>query len=187
MRSNLAKTMFGAGLVLFASLGAQARVTSFTAVLNGANVIGGGDPNATGQALITIDDVANHLEYEISFSGLGGGSDTLVAEHIHEGVAGTTGPALFSLNVSGLTGHGYFKGGFTGYPATLRITEATASNFYIDLHSERFPGGAIRGQLSAVPEPQGLALLMAGLGVTAWAGARRRSPGQRAFAPDQLR
>ncbi|MGH6645929.1 CHRD domain-containing protein [Aquabacterium sp.] len=162
--------------LLFVSLGAQARMASFTAVLNGAQVIGGGDPTATGQAWITIDHDLNHLEYEISFTGLGNGFDTLVAEHIHEGVAGTTGRALFSLNVSGLSGHGRFKGGFTGFPATLRITEATASQYYIDLHSEMFPNGAIRGQLTAVPEPGSLALLLAGVvGIAGW----RRWPAAR--------
>lgn len=172
--SHLAQTLCGA-LLLLASLGAQARVASFIAVLNGANIVGGGgDPTATGVARITIDYEANFMEYEISFSGLGKGRDTLVAEHIHEGAAGTNGRALFSLNVSGLTGHGTFKGGFTGYPATLLITEATASNFYVDLHSEGRPDGAIRGQLSAVPEPQSLALLVAGLGIAGWAATRRR-------------
>lgn len=179
MGSHLVRVL--GALLLCVTLGAQARVASFTAVLNGANVIGGGDPTATGLALITINDATNHLEYDISFTGLGNGTDTLVAEHIHEGEAGTTGLALFSLNVSGLTGHGRFMGGFTGFPATLRITEATASHYYVDLHSERFPGGAIRGQLTAVPEPQGLALVMAGLVIAAWAAVRRQ-----AFRP-QLR
>lgn len=172
MGSHLVRVL--GALLLCVTLGAQARVASFTAVLNGAHVIGGGDPVATGLALITIDDVANHLEYEISFTGLGNGFDTLVAEHIHEGVAGTTGRALFSLNVTGLTGHGWFKGGFTDYPATLLINEATASNFYVDLHSERFPGGAIRGHLRAVPEPQGGALVIAGLGIAGWSALRRQ-------------
>lgn len=46
---------------------------------------------------------------------------------------------------------------------------------YFDIHTEAFPGSAIRGQLvAAVPEPEAYALMLAGLGLVGWA-ARRRS------------
>jgi hypothetical protein len=50
----------------------------------------------------------------------------------------------------------------------------------VNVHTAANPAGEIRGQLmrvqavTAVPEPESYALLLAGLGVLAWAQRRRR-------------
>lgn len=152
---------------------AQAHSSSFKAILNGGNEVNGGDADGAGIALITIDYDTNVLSYDITFSGLG----TLAAAHIHSGAAGVNGPVSIGFKVpEGLIGSGHFTGTVAGNPNSLFVTELTASSFYVNLHTDEFAGGAIRGQLAAsVPEPQSVVLLLAGLGVVGWAAARRRA------------
>jgi hypothetical protein len=45
---------------------------------------------------------------------------------------------------------------------------------YLNIHSTTYPGGEIRGFLQAVPEPETYVLFLAGLGLMALAGRRRR-------------
>ena len=52
-----------------------------------------------------------------------------------------------------------------------------AIGLYFDIHTNAFPGSAIRGQITAVPEPQTYALMLAGLAVLAWAAYRKQRLG----------
>ena len=48
---------------------------------------------------------------------------------------------------------------------------------YFNIHSSAFPGGEIRAFVTAVPEPQTYALMLAGLGVLGWAARRKQLRG----------
>jgi hypothetical protein len=58
-------------------------------------------------------------------------------------------------------------------PVMLAAQPGQAIGLYFDIHTNDFPGSAIRGQITAVPEPGSIALMFAGLGALA-AVARRR-------------
>ena len=48
---------------------------------------------------------------------------------------------------------------------------------YVNVHTSTFTGGEVRGQLiqvTAVPEPETYALMLAGLGLVGWVASRRR-------------
>jgi hypothetical protein len=60
--------------------------------------------------------------------------------------------------------------------ARARLLEAFDSETaYFNLHTSQFPGGEIRGQIGAVPEPAAWAMLIAGFGAVGLAMRRRRA------------
>lgn len=64
-------------------------------------------------------------------------------------------------NPAFITAHGGTVGGPTGAEASF-VASLDAGTAYLNIHTNAFPGGEIRGFLHAVPEPTSLALLSAG-------------------------
>lgn len=162
-------------VTLLAAGAAQAHEPkSFQALLSGANEVGVvGDADGFGTALLTIDYHTGQIDYEISFGNL----SNVTAAHIHMAPAGSNGPVVVNFGApAGTPGNGVLKGSVVDTDA-FNITELTASNFYVNLHSSTNPGGAIRGQLTLapVPEPETYALMLAGLSAVGFAVRRRRA------------
>ena len=72
---------------------------------------------------------------------------TPTVAHIHDGASGQNGPVIVKLDKT--------EGGFA-VPAGTRLNEAQLARFnagatYINVHSEAFPPGEIRGQLTPAP------------------------------------
>ncbi len=78
---------------------------------------------------------------------------TPVAAHIHEGAAGTNGPVVANLaapadgNAADCLTEGE-EGTFVGDQTVADIL-ANPQDYYVNVHNEKFPSGAIRGQLMA--------------------------------------
>ena len=135
---------------------------------------------ATGGGSILFDNGANTLTLQnIVYSGLTANS---TAAHIHGPAApGANASVLYPLTSFTTLGgtSGAFSGtlplvaGTGGYTLAQQVSQLESGQWYINVHDANLPGGEIRGQIVAVPEPSTVALL--GLGACGLAWVRRRT------------
>jgi CHRD domain len=122
------------------ALASQAKTLKFEAYLLGKLEVPKGAPAGKGTVKLTI--TGSKVCWK--FTGIKAIDKPLVS-HIHKGNAGTSGPIYIPLG-------GAFKAtGCTTAPAGSP-TSAIAKNpkgFYVNIHTKKFPGGAIRGPLHA--------------------------------------
>jgi hypothetical protein len=128
---------------IFRREGAEA--TGFTASLTGeAEIPGPGDPDGQGSAIVTIDQAAGEVCYAIVVSGI---ALPATGAHIHVGTSDVAGDIVVPLEAPGENGAS--GGCVTGVdPALIEAILADPDGYYVNVHSEEFPAGAIRGQLT---------------------------------------
>jgi hypothetical protein len=115
--------------------------------MTGANEAPGpGDPDATGQASLALNQGQGEVCFQLSWADIDG---EVFAAHIHVAPAGSPGPIVVPL----------FSGTFAGTdsasgcvedvdPELIKAIRQNPSAYYVNVHSRpNFPGGAIRGQL----------------------------------------
>jgi hypothetical protein len=140
---RLALRTFLAAIVVIAMVGvASAAIINFTATLNGAQEVPPNASTATGSGSFVMDTVANTLSYNITFSGL---LAPQTAGHIH-------GFAAPGVSVGVLHGFAMLGSPVIG---VWNFTEAQEANIiagltYVNIHSEMWPAGEIRGQIEQV-------------------------------------
>ena len=116
---------------------------AITVNLTGAEEVPGpGDEDATGTAVVYLRGDSNEVCVDLTVQ-----NTTLPtsAAHIHRGAAGEAGPPVVPLTAPG----------DTGLSSTCVTVEAELmqelindpQNFYVNVHTDEFPDGAVRGQL----------------------------------------
>ena len=179
--------------VLMLSAVARADQLVFTTTLTGAQEVPPTGSPGIGSALVTLDTATNLLTVNVAFAGLG---SPTIASHIHcctppgaNAIVATTVPTFpgFPLGVTtgtylmtfDLTLASTYNPAFTtAHGGTVAGAQAafiaglTSGQTYLNIHTSQFPGGEIRGQLQAVPEPASLLLLTTG--IVAAAGTLRK-------------
>jgi len=117
-------------------------------------------PNASpgfGSFTGTLDDVTGAVTLSGTFGGL---LAAATAAHIHgPALPGVNGPVIVPLTVTNATS-GTVTG--AGVLTPTQVLDMLAGRHYVNVHTSAFPGGEIRGQISAVPEPGTLAALCLG-------------------------
>lgn len=101
-----------------------------------------------GNASVTFDATRQNVTVTITVSNLGSPINNF---HIHEGPAGANGPVI--INLIGLGG-AFVNGTMTGtFPVAADVAQRmlqNPGNFYVNVHTQQFPGGVVRGQLAYV-------------------------------------
>lgn len=116
---------------------------TLTAELIGSEEVPGpGDPDASGHFTLYSTGVTDEICYAMQLTGL---TPPATAAHIHAGAQGTAGDVVFPLTFRS-DGRSWHCD--RGLDATqVAAVMADPSAYYVNVHNETFPAGAVRGQL----------------------------------------
>lgn len=181
------KTLLTTTALLMVASAASAGVTTYYANLTPEGVSTGtvtGPPTGIGFVSATFDDVTNVFAFSATFSGLSGLS---TVAHFHcctallfpatapvavgvpslrfpNGVSTGSFGTEFGLDVATNFNAGFVtSSGGTAAGAIARFVQGlNTGQVYFNIHSNRFPGGELRGAM-LVPEPASAALALLGL------------------------
>ena len=140
MRIPLLLFTAAAGLASAVPLSAQSS-QRLTANLTGdAEVPRRGDRNGSGYATVRVNPFNNRICYNLNVRRVQG----VTMAHIHRGRPGVAGPVVVDLRAP--------RGGHSS--SCTRVSRSLINDisrnprrFYVNVHSVRFPEGAVRGQL----------------------------------------
>jgi hypothetical protein len=108
--------------------------------LTGAAEVPPGAPKGSGNAVIAI-----HGTSKVCFrlSHLHGFTSATVA-HIHAGGPAKAGPVVVPLSTGTKLHH---QGCVKASPIVIKAIEGHPASYYVNVHSKKYPGGAVRAQL----------------------------------------
>lgn len=132
-------------------LAARAQIVELRGTINAAQENNPTNTSpATGTAIMLYNVVTNTFDLVISITGM---TNPATASHIHEAPAGSNGPVVTNLGAEAVytRSGGNLTATFTnvrhlGSPLTL-----IQGGAYFNIHSAQYPGGEVRGQLTARP------------------------------------
>lgn len=138
------------GLASFA-----AAQTTYTTTLSGLNEVPTNPSVGTGSATVVLNAAQNQLSVTVNFQNIGG---TYTASHIHGPTAATAnGPVKWGfvgVPAGWIFSNGNHDGVLTNFIVTgitpTDVANLNAGLFYVNVHSNTFPGGELRGQLSVL-------------------------------------
>jgi hypothetical protein len=113
--------------------------------LTGAAEVPPGDLDGSGTATITVNPGQEEVCWEIEAAGI---ELPATAAHIHVGAAGTAPPDNVVVTLSAPDASGFSSGCTTVDRALALDILKNPEDYYVNVHTTDFEGGAIRGQLS---------------------------------------
>jgi hypothetical protein len=123
------------------AFGSAAKTVKLEAKLSGGKEVPKAGA-ATGEAYVQITGAKVCWQFQ-DLKGFGGAT----ASHIHKAAAGKAGPIVVPL------GAAFKKTGCTTAPAsTASAIIAKPGAYYVNIHTPKFPAGALRGQLGESDE-----------------------------------
>jgi hypothetical protein len=145
-----------AAILLLAGPACENLVRDFDALLNGSGVVPPVSTTATGNAVVTIDASNTELGYKLTVTGLSDITDA----NIHLAPSGENGDVILVLYpgpqkpgpFTGTLAEGTlriadFKGPLAGESMGRMLDVLRAGSTYVQVNTDSFPNGEIRGQL----------------------------------------
>ena len=117
---------------------AKSDTTVFTATLKGSDEVPANPSTATGSTTLTYNGATKTFTAVTRYSGI-----TPTMGHIHKAAVGQNGPVVFPFTelASPIT--------LTSGPLTDdQVNALFKDSMYVNLHTKKYPGGEIRGQLT---------------------------------------
>ena len=141
---GFAVTGAATALVIFPGSGSAERASTLTSALSGAEVVPPpGDPDARGSARITIR--GTRLCWRLVVPGI----QAPHAAHIHVGRRGQEGPPIVPLFLRHTSLERPKRGCVRAGAVEARDIASRPGRYYVNVHNDEFPNGAVRGQLRA--------------------------------------
>jgi hypothetical protein len=117
-----------------------ATVPTYTVHMTGSQEIPTGSPKGKGTFRYQLVTKSGLLCYSLKWSGIG----TPFAAHVHKGARGTDGPVVIPLSTSAPVAQ---SGCVKVKKSLLLAIKKKRNNYYVNVHTKKYQGGAIRGQL----------------------------------------
>ena len=140
MRKTVLLLALAATAALAVGIASAAPVKTYTVHLKGSAETPKGSPTGKGTFRFQLFPSAGKLCYSLTWSGIG----TPTAAHVHKGKPGVAGNVVIVLSGTPPVAHsGCVK-------ASMAVLKAIAKNlpaYYVNVHTVKYPGGAIRAQL----------------------------------------
>jgi hypothetical protein len=137
----LSVTLVAAALITVGAASAKpAALKTYTVNLKGSVEVPPGSPTGTGVFRFTLDTSKGQICWGLTWSGIG----SPTAAHIHKGGKGKAGPVLIGLFFQPPAKHS----GCTSAPKSqVSAIKKHLSSYYVNVHTQKYPAGAIRSQL----------------------------------------
>jgi hypothetical protein len=121
--------------------GAGGEEVVLEATLTGAEEVPGpGDEDGTGTAKVWLN--GGQVRFELSWENI---QTPATLGHIHSGAAGEAGPPVVTF----FDAEPALEGTVEADPAVVQRIIDNPAGYYVNIHTEEFPDGAVRGQLAA--------------------------------------
>ena len=138
MTKNLLASASLAAAMMFGAGAAQAEMLMFKATLAGTTEVPSNDSAGKGMVEMTVDTETKKVSWTMTADGLSGAA---TAAHAHGPASATeTAPPVIDMS-----GEMMMKG--SADITEAQWTDMKAGKYYVNVHTEKFPDGEIRGQL----------------------------------------
>jgi hypothetical protein len=128
---------------VFGTASASAGGRPLTASLAASNEVGQpGDAGATGSAALTLNQGQGEICFDLEFEDL---TTPPERAHIHRGAVGFNGPIVVAFYETGQPA--VAEGCVSVDGALVKEIRQNPAGFYVNVHNETAPAGAVRGQL----------------------------------------
>jgi hypothetical protein len=145
--------------ISFESVPAITAILRFRTVLSPAQEVPPNNSNSFGVTNLLLVKGGTELLFHVALKGV----ESITGAHLHLAAAGTNGPVvvpLLPLNADsvllgnsnngfiGKVKSGDLLGPLEGRSLDVLIAEILAGNIYVNIHSQQFPPGQVRGQVA---------------------------------------